>query len=159
MPKQSGFTLIELLVVIIILGILSAIALPSFLGQVSKGRQIEATKTLGDIRTKQIERRSEGSAFETTNLEALGVEERETYYKYDVEPFRDDGVAVFATPLKKWRATLKSYLVAIISFDGAIFSVTCESIALPGERLTRSNLDINSKAKTIICKNKAAIAK
>ena len=41
MVKNPGFTLIEVLVVAIIIGILSAIALPSFLNQANKARQSE----------------------------------------------------------------------------------------------------------------------
>jgi type IV pilus assembly protein PilA len=51
--SKAGFTLIELLVVIVIVGILAAIALPSFLDQTSKARQTEAKSYIGIMNRSQ----------------------------------------------------------------------------------------------------------
>ena len=51
--QDKGFTLIELLVLIIIIGILSAIALPSFLNQANKAKQSEAKQYIASINKGQ----------------------------------------------------------------------------------------------------------
>ena len=46
---EKGFTLVELMIVIVIVGILSAVALPNFLNQTDKAKATECTTKLGSI--------------------------------------------------------------------------------------------------------------
>ena len=46
---EKGFTLVELMIVIVIVGILSAVALPNFLNQTSKAKATECTTKIGSI--------------------------------------------------------------------------------------------------------------
>ncbi len=76
---DEGFTLIELLVVIIIIGILSAIALPSFLNQANKAKQAEAQTYVGSINRGQQAYFLEKNAFGgLSNLE-LGISNTANY--------------------------------------------------------------------------------
>jgi len=85
--QEKGFTLIELLVVIIIIGILSAIALPSFLNQANKAKQSEAKQNAGSLNRAQQAYYLENSAFGSTveNL-GLGIVTQTTNYNYTLDP-------------------------------------------------------------------------
>ena len=63
MKRRSGFTLIELLVVIAIVAILAAIAIPSYIDQVRKGRRSTAISTLGQLQLAQERWRADRSTY------------------------------------------------------------------------------------------------
>lgn len=52
MKMQKGFTLIELMIVVVIIGILSAIAIPNYKDYVTRGRLIEGTSTIATARSR-----------------------------------------------------------------------------------------------------------
>ncbi len=61
LQKAKGFTLIELLVVVVIVGILSAVAIPTFLNQVRRARVAEAQSGLTEVqRVSEVYRLDDG---------------------------------------------------------------------------------------------------
>ncbi len=53
MNKNRGFTLVEIMTVVVIIGILVAIAWPSYQSQLRKGRRASAETFMSDVANKQ----------------------------------------------------------------------------------------------------------
>jgi type IV pilus assembly protein PilA len=107
--QGEGFTLIELLVVIIIIGILAAIALPSFLNQSNKAKQSEAKSYVGTLVRTQQAYYLEKSEFATTfDQLAKPVAESTTNYSYSIGGGGKDASSVTILGTSR-KAALKGY--------------------------------------------------
>jgi type IV pilus assembly protein PilA len=126
---NEGFTLIELLVVIIIVGVLAAIALPSFLNQIGKARGSEAKSSLGVINRSQQSYRLENNTFATT-LALLDAKLSPKFYVYSAPVVTANSAIQNSNP----NATdLKDYASAIVQNAGdTVTQVICESPDVSG---------------------------
>ncbi|NEQ65786.1 MAG: prepilin-type N-terminal cleavage/methylation domain-containing protein [Symploca sp. SIO2D2] len=156
--QNEGFTLIELLVVIIIIGILSAIALPSFLNQANKAKQSEARTYVGSMNRAQQAYYLENNEFaneENFGGLGLGVATSTENYKYDIDGGGPDSTTVTnqAQPAKD-TASIKAYVGGVglanvaATSEATTLAVLCEAEtpiaikkALDGTQTPTFNLD------------------
>lgn len=85
--RTAGFTLVELAIAIVIIAVLAAIALPSFMDSIRKSRRSEAFTALSALQQAQ-ERWRSNNAMYTTTLSNLGFPSATVgsgYYQVDVQ--------------------------------------------------------------------------
>jgi len=90
---QEGFTLIELLVVILIIGILAAVAIPTFLSQTSKANDSNLQSALSTVQTTEATyATSNGGSYTDTQSALTTIEPSLT------TPFSTYHLSVLSTP-------------------------------------------------------------
>ena len=139
LPKQkkgqyTGFTLIELLVVIIIIGILSTIALPSFLAQAAKARASEARTNVGSLNRAQQAYYLENQQFAQDNVISTAIEKLSIGIKDNTTDYTYFVVTTAPTVEVTNKATaknndLKGYAGGVFSSAGLTNSIMCEADA------------------------------
>jgi type IV pilus assembly protein PilA len=157
---NGGFTLIELLVVIIIIGILSAIALPSFLNQANKARASEAKAYVGSMNRGQQAYYMENGNFAYDGADdidsadlafsalGLGITQNTDNYMYKIDSIADSSTenVVLAqaqpsdgedTPAIDEGSAVKAYQGAVkvgvttAGGDATTLAILCEGIQPP----------------------------
>lgn len=117
-PPMAGFTLIEILVTLIIIGILSAIALRSYLNEANRAREVEALVTLRDMNQQQMLYFLEFHRFATQGV-AIAENQNGNYSFAVATTDATQGARAIATPQ---RSDLRGY-VSFICIDGDHFWV------------------------------------
>ncbi len=131
---DEGFTLIELLVVVIIIGVLAAIALPSLLGQVNKGKQAEAKQNIGALNRAQQAFFLDAQAFATSvSALGIGIQTVTNNFTYTINT-GGSGTTVYGQQnATSGKAALKSYYGSVITQIGDASTSEALTVAIACE--------------------------
>ncbi len=134
--REGGFTLIELLVVIIIIGILAAIAIPSFLSQKDKANDAAAKSYVRNMQT------AEETYYTDNNQYTVTLADLQT-----IEPVLTDTPSSTAPTISSADVT-REYVVNATSKAGVTYTITRASTGVTTRTCNRPNVGGCNAAST-----------
>ena len=160
---NGGFTLVELLVVVIIIGVLAAIALPSYLNLTASSKQAEPRTFFTAINQAQILRTSKDSEIGyATAMDDLGIgivkgataTSDSSVYQYTIASPNAQNATVEAATLKDLK--LKSYSGGVNTYQNASnlqvnSIIACEADVVNAAALTKLNSVVTSTTGPLTC--------
>lgn len=137
--QDEGFTLIELVMVMVLIGILSALALPSLLSRAAKAKQSEAKTFVGAVNRAQQAYRMENISFapDTTTLK-IGLSTDTVNYSYPITS--DTAKALVQAKAKD--ETLKSYAGGVVVMPSGV--TTAAACKTTGVSTTPPNVNLSA---------------
>ena len=142
---REGFTLIELLVVVIIIGILAAIAIPSFLGQRSKAQDASAKSLVRNAQSTMESYFVDSQSYTGATTTTLGALETNITWQGTIASTAVNEVGISVN------AGGDGYTLMSKSSSGALYAIS----RAPGGVVTRCKGTVPATVATIPCAGSA----